>query len=341
MRSIADAGPQERSKAVLAKLSRLLLLLVLITGIATAVSYRDQLSAEALQQWVAGAGIAGPLIFMLLYALGTVFFFPGSALTLAGGVIFGPLWGTLYNLTGATLGAALAFLVARYIAADWVERHSAGRLGKLKSGVEAEGWRFVAFVRLVPLFPFNLLNYALGMTRIRLSHYVITSYLCMLPGAIAYTWLGYAGREAVAGGEGAVQKVLLAVALLAVVSLLPGFIARLRQGPMIDVTALKTRLAGIDTPLLLDVRSAEEFAGELGHISGAVNIPVKELKRRLTELDAHIDRPIAILCHTDVRANKAARLLARHGYTHLHVVRGGMAAWRDKGYPVVCGASDA
>ena len=100
----------------------------------------------------------------------------------------------------------LAFLVARYLASDWVAARSGGRLRQLIHGVETEGWRFVAFVRLVPLFPFNLLNYALGLTRIRFSHYLIATYVCMLPGAFAYTYLGYAGREAVGGGEGLIQK---------------------------------------------------------------------------------------------------------------------------------------
>ena len=71
--------------------------------------------------------------------------------------------------------------------------------------MEAEGWRFVAFVRLVPLFPFNLLNYALGLTRIPLVAYVLASLVCMAPGTLAYTWLGYAGREAIAGNDAAIR----------------------------------------------------------------------------------------------------------------------------------------
>ncbi len=113
-----------------------------------------------------------------------------------------------------------------------MEQKTGGRLKQLKEGVEGEGWRFVAFVRLVPLFSFNLLNYGLGLTRIKLSHYIIASYLCMLPGAIAYTYLGYAGREAISGNEGIIQKGLLALALLALVAFLPRLIRRLRQKPM-------------------------------------------------------------------------------------------------------------
>lgn len=310
---------------------RFVVALLLFTGIALGLTYRDAINAEALQGWLDGFGIAAPLIFMLSYALGTVLFLPGSVLTLAGGAIFGPLWGTFYNLTGATLGATLAFLVARYLAADWAERKSGGRAKQLKEGVEAEGWRFVAFVRLVPLFPFNVLNYALGLTRIRLSHYIITSYLCMLPGAIAYTYLGYAGREAVAGGEGMIQKGLLALALLALVSFLPRLIARLRQGPKLEVAALQQAR---DKFLILDVRSEKEFSGEQSHIPGAVNIPVEELAQRVAELDAYRDCPIAIVCRTDVRSAKAALILGKRGFTELHVVRNGMTGWHAAGYAV-------
>lgn len=138
----------------------------------------------------------------LLAAVVAVLFLPGSVVTLVGGALFGPVWGTLWNLTGATIGASLAFLISRYLGADWVSRRAGPRMKRLDDGVSAEGWRFVAFVRLVPVFPFNLLNYALGLTRIPFVAYVLATWVFMLPGAIAYTWLGYAGREALAGGEG-------------------------------------------------------------------------------------------------------------------------------------------
>jgi len=314
-------------------LLRILVLGLVVAGIAAAVIYRDALSAEALEQWVTDFGAAGPLVFMLIYAVGTVLFLPGSVITLAGGALFGPVWGTLYNLTGATLGATLAFLIARYLAGSWVEQKSGGRIKQLKNGVEAEGWRFVAFVRLVPLFPFNVLNYALGLTRIRLSHYVLASYLCMLPGALAYTYLGYVGREAMAGGEGLIQKALLALALLALVAFLPRLIGRLRQGPILAVEQLRERLAGEGKPLVLDVRSVEDFIGEQGHIAGAVNIPLEELPQRLEELVPYLESTISIVCRTDKRSAKAALLLGKQGYADVHVVQNGMTAWNQAGYP--------
>jgi uncharacterized membrane protein YdjX (TVP38/TMEM64 family) len=92
--------------------------------------------------------------------------------------------------------------------------------------VEEEGWRFVAFVRLVPLFPFNLLNYALGLTKLRLSHYIITSFVFMAPACAAYTYLGYAGREVAAGGEGFIKKALLALAVIATIAFASSMLLR-------------------------------------------------------------------------------------------------------------------
>jgi uncharacterized membrane protein YdjX (TVP38/TMEM64 family) len=208
---------------------RLIALILLITIIGLTLWQSQSIDAAAITQRIEDFGPLAWLVFMLLYAVGTVFFFPGSVLTLAGGALFGPVLGTFLNLTSATIGAALAFLVARYLASEWVEEKTGGRLKQLKDGVEKEGWRFVAFVRLVPLFPFNLLNYALGLTRIRFTHYLLATYVCMLPGALAYTYLGYAGREAVAGGEGLIQKALLALALLAVVAFVPRVIGHFRN----------------------------------------------------------------------------------------------------------------
>ena len=314
---------------------RLLLLAVVVTGIVIAFLYRDQFDAAALEQWVQEAGLAGPVVFMAIYAIGTVFFLPGSVLTLVGGALFGPVLGTFYNLTGATVGAALAFLVARYLASDWVEQKTGGRLRQLKEGVEGEGWRFVAFVRLVPLFPFNLLNYALGLTRIRLSHYLIATYLFMLPGAIAYTYLGYAGREAIAGSEDLIQKGLLGLALLAVVAFLPRLIGRLRRGPMMGVVQLKEKLDQQEDVLVLDVRTAEDYLGEQGHIANSKNIPVEELGSRLDEIADYVERPIAIVCRTDRRSAKAAQLLTRRGFADVHVVKGGMTDWNQAGYVII------
>ena len=317
------------------RLMRILLFLGLLATVTLAIIYRDQFDTVALESWVRDAGPVAPLLFILIYALAAVLFLPGSALTLAGGALFGPVLGTFYNLTGATLGATLAFLIARYLAADWVTNKTGGRVKQLINGVEGEGWRFVAFVRLVPLFPFNLLNYALGLTRLRLLHYILATSLFMLPGTIAFTYLGYAGREAVAGGEGLIQKGLLALALLAVVAFLPRLIGNLRRGPMIDIPELRQRIDTEKKLLVLDVRTPEDFVGEQGHIEEAVNIPVEDLQQRLDEIGNYLEQPVAIVCRTDKKSAKAALLLTEEGFADVHIVRGGMTKWIEAGLPVI------
>jgi uncharacterized membrane protein YdjX (TVP38/TMEM64 family) len=234
-------------------LPRLALTLLLAGMTGWAIFHRDQINLATLDAWLASLGPWAPIGYVILFALATVAFVPGVVFSLAGGALFGPLWGSLWNLTGATLGAILAFLVARYIAGDWVARKTGGLLKRLIDGIDTEGWRFVAFVRLVPLFPFNLSNYALGLTRIPLHHYVIPTLVCMVPGAVAYTWLGYAGRGALSGDTGAVRYGLLGLGLLAAIALLPRLIGRLRRSfAWIGVNELKRRLDCGDAVAVID-----------------------------------------------------------------------------------------
>jgi len=275
---------EKRGMKLRSVLFRLVLLTVLAGAIGWLALHRELLEAAALQRQLGRFGPWAPILFVLLYACATVLFVPGSVLTVGGGAVFGPLWGTLWNLTGATLGATLAFLIARYVGSDWVAGRAGERLARLIRGVEDEGWRFVAFVRLVPLFPFNLVNYAFGLTGIGLGEYSLASFLCMAPGAFAYTYLGYAGREAAAGQSGAIHKALLALALLAAAAFLPRLIRRLKGPRFVGAAELQQRLEHGDELALIDVRSAEEFRGPLGHIAGARNIPIGELPGRFSEL---------------------------------------------------------
>jgi len=319
-----------------ANAARVAVALALVAGLLLAFSNREALSGDALSRWLAGAGAWAPLAFIALYAAATVVFLPGAVLTLAGGALFGAVPGALYSLTGATLGATLAFLVARYLAADWVARRAGGRLKQLIEGVEAEGWRFVAFVRLVPLFPFNLVNYALGLTRIPLPAYAAASFVCMFPGALAYAWLGHAGREALTGGEGALRNALLALALLALVAFLPRLVRQFRQADIrwIDGGSLKGSLEQSDRPLLIDVRTADDFVGPLGHIPGARNIPLEELPARLAELEPSKQRPLTLVCRTQKRSLTAAHQLKQAGFTDVCVLRGGMEQWNRDGFAI-------
>ena len=312
---------------------RIVLLLTVIGGIVLVTINREHIDATSIQAWIEDAGSAAPLLFMLLYIIGTVFFFPGAVLTLLGGALFGPVLGTFYNLTAATIGAMLSFLVARYLASDWVEMKTGGRLKQLISGVENEGWRFVAFTRLVPLFPFNLLNYALGLTKIKFGHYSLATYLFMLPGAIAYTYLGYIGKEAATGGEGLIQKAMLALALLGIVAFLPRIIGSLRKGKTLSVDEIKQRLDAGEDFLLLDVRTEEDFHGEQGHVPQAKLLPLEELEERIDEIGDYLEKPVVTICRTDRKSAKAALLLAEHGFADVHVAKMGMTDWINNNYP--------
>jgi uncharacterized membrane protein YdjX (TVP38/TMEM64 family) len=223
-------APQRRRRGHGLKIAgRVLLFAAVAAGIAVGITHRESFDAGALETWVTDFGVAAPIVFVAIYAVGTVFFMPGLLFTLAAGALFGAVWGAVYSLIGATAGATCAFLVARYLASEWVAERAGGRLKQVIEGVEQEGWRFVAMTRLIPFIPFTLLNYALGVTRIPLSHYVVASFVCMAPGAAAYAYLGFAGREAATGGESLVEKILIGLGVLAAIIFLPRLIKRLRR----------------------------------------------------------------------------------------------------------------
>jgi uncharacterized membrane protein YdjX (TVP38/TMEM64 family)/rhodanese-related sulfurtransferase len=316
-------------------LPRLSLALLLVAAAVWAAVHREEINLATIDAWLGSLGAWAPAGYAVLYALAAVAFAPGAIFAVAGGALFGPLWGSLWNLIGATLGATLAFLLARYLAGDWVARKAGGMLKRLIDGVDAEGWRFVAFVRLVPLFPFNLSNYALGLTRIPLHHYILATFVCMIPGAVAYTWLGYAGREALSGETKAVSFGLLALGLLAAIALLPRLIGRLRGSfAWIEADALERRLDRGEAVTVVDVRGPDEFVGPLGHIATARNIPVADLQSRLDELAGLEKEPIVLVCRTDKRSATAAQRLHAAGFARVSVLRQGMEQWNKAALPV-------
>jgi len=177
------------------------------------------LDKERLHSWIKGFGAWGPLVYILIYSVTPSLFLPGLPVTIAGGLAFGPVYGTLFAIVGATIGACLAFLVARYFARQQVESLLEGKLKKIDEGVEKKGWIFVAITRLIPIFPFNLLNYAFGLTKIKFSHYAITSFFCMLPGTAAYVVLSSSLLDLLKGRVS--PELIIGVALVAAVSAVP------------------------------------------------------------------------------------------------------------------------
>ncbi len=134
----------------------------------------------------------GPVLFAVLYVAATVLLLPGSVLTLGAGAVFGLARGAVLVSISATLGATAAFLVGRYLARDWVARkiEAYPRFKAIDEAVAREGWKIVGLTRLSPVFPFNLLNYAFGLTRVPLADYVLASWIGMMPGTVMYVYLG-------------------------------------------------------------------------------------------------------------------------------------------------------
>lgn len=150
---------------------------------------------DLLQQalaWIGGLGPWGVVLFIAIYVAATVFFVPGSVLTLGAGAVFGVVWGSVYVSIAATLGATCAFLVGRYLARDAVTRMIEGnaRFAAIDQAVANEAWKIVGLTRLSPVFPFTVLNYAFGLTRVKLAHYVLASWIGMMPGTVMYVSLG-------------------------------------------------------------------------------------------------------------------------------------------------------
>ena len=231
-------GKEQGKKQSKVKLILILAAIVLVVILLKVFGVFEYISLEnmaKLKTWIAGFGASGPVIYILLYIVACIFFLPGLPIAVLAGFAFGPVLGTIYASTGATIGATVAFLIARYAArgmvAGWVEGNE--QFKKIDEGVEKQGWRMLMITRLVPIFPFNLQNYAYGLTKIKLSTYVLVSWICMLPGAIAFC---FAGGSLTSGGDLKTTFTYLGIAAIffVLLSLIPGWIKK-KQGAEVDI----------------------------------------------------------------------------------------------------------
>lgn len=154
--------------------------------------------------WVAAQGAAGVVAYIALYVVACVLFLPGSVLTLGAGAVWGLAGGFPIVSVASTLGATAAFLAGRTFARGWVARRVEGneRFRAVDEAVAREGWKIVGLMRLSPVFPFNLLNYAFGLTRVPLRDYVLASWIGMIPGTVLYVYLGSLAGSLAALGAG-------------------------------------------------------------------------------------------------------------------------------------------
>jgi uncharacterized membrane protein YdjX (TVP38/TMEM64 family) len=197
--------------------------------------------SDALQSAIQRWGVWGPVFFGAIYAVAVVCLIPGSLLTLAGGAVFGLAQGTLIVSLAATTGAAMAFLLARYLAREKVQRYvrQSPKLSAVDQAIGEEGWKIVALLRLSPAVPFTLQNYLYGVTAIRFWPCILTSWVAMLPGTFMYVYLGSLGSQALAGGETSTAEwIARGVGLLATAAVTV-YLTRLARRAMQERVALQ------------------------------------------------------------------------------------------------------
>jgi uncharacterized membrane protein YdjX (TVP38/TMEM64 family) len=189
-----------------------------------------------LLKWIESLGTWGPVLFVIVYILGCVLFLPGSLLTIGAGFIFGLAIGTITVSIGSTLGAGAAFLLSRTVLRKWVSEKFASmpRFGALDEAVGREGFKVVLLTRLSPLFPFNLLNFMFGITKVSFWDYMLASWIGMLPGAVLYVYIGTAAHSitSIAAGKnetGTPEQVFLGVGLVATALVVALFVRLARK----------------------------------------------------------------------------------------------------------------
>ena len=215
---------ERRSLLSLRHAGRLAVVLMIATGIILLAAHPAALAPETIEAAVARYP-AAPLVFLCVQVIASLIFFPRTLLGIAAGALFGAWWGVGLVASGSLLGALAGFLVARYVNGGVVDLENAPRLGPVLSRAESGGWRAVAALRLVPVVPHSLANYALGLTRIDLASYALGSLLGQLPMTIASVQLGAAGENALSGRAGWLLPTAIGAAALALSFILPRLVA--------------------------------------------------------------------------------------------------------------------
>ena len=209
-----------------------LILIIFILSIILIFQYTDlkkYFTAEILKAWILELGPWGPVAYIVIYSISPVMLLPALPLTVAGGILFGPVGGIIYTAIGSTIGASIAFLISRYLARELVAKllSKKGLWSELDKEVEKRGWKIVAFTRLIPLFPFNFLNYAFGLTKIKFSHYVLASSVFMLPAIVAFVLFSSSLLDLFSGKVS--KEFLTGLFLVIIVSALPILYKRMKK----------------------------------------------------------------------------------------------------------------
>ena len=194
--------------------------LILIGIILCQIQFNLIQTIPKIIQWIESLGIIGMSLFVLVYILACIFLIPGSPLTVGAGAVFGFWTGLILVSVGSTLGAVAAFLISRYLASGFIEKKidKSHKFSAMDMAIKREGWKIIFLARLSPIIPFFLLNYALGLTKIRLRTYIISSWAGMIPGTVLYTYIGSLGKTILTTENSLADWVILGAGLIATVS---------------------------------------------------------------------------------------------------------------------------
>lgn len=194
--------------------------LILTIMLATYLRKVGYISAESIFEFIKQNKLLAPALFIAIYSIGPGLFIPSLPLTIGAGLLWGPFWGVIFSITGATIGASIPFLISRYILADAIkEKLSYGKWEFLKEKVERHGWKAVAFTRIVPIFPYPVLNYLFGITPIPFLHYLWSTFVFMLPACIAYVAFGSSMGELILKGN--IKGLIIGILIASIAMLIP------------------------------------------------------------------------------------------------------------------------
>ena len=226
---MSEIDAKEPSLSVLRRFGQIFVLALLISGIVATWRWRRSFDPLALTALIRGVP-AAPIVFLGLHIIASLTFVPRSLLGFAAGIVFGVWWGLFWAALGSVIGAIAGFLIARYVHAGLFERVRWTRFTNLLERAERGGWRTVALIRLVPVIPHSLSNYALGLTRLRLGDYALGSLLGQLPLTVAMVYLGAAGERAMRGAGDWLWPTSIGLGALALTILIPTLVRRRGRG---------------------------------------------------------------------------------------------------------------
>jgi uncharacterized membrane protein YdjX (TVP38/TMEM64 family) len=197
------------------------LLFIVVAGGLLWFNYKVlHLSPEGIKAWILSFGWAAPVLFILIYAVRPLILFPASILSLTGGLAFGPVWGTVYTIVGATMGAVLSFWLARFLGNKFVRIRLKENWDKFEKQLQQKGFIYILLLRLIPIFPFDLISYGAGVSKVSFSAFLFGTLLGIIPGTFAYNFLGSSFLQE------KTSYIIIAAVVFVLVTLIPFFLKK-------------------------------------------------------------------------------------------------------------------